>query len=222
MNIRLLVPCLGMLALASAASADTMKFLDTKAGRNVKISLDHGSTYQSVFGGVLNMKYMGSSGSVVLDGFCADATVSMASGYFEVTKTTSAVRGEKGLFAGYLVNSHAQAIFNGGNSNQNRDKAMALQVALWEILTETSGTYNINAGKFRAKAAEGSFTTNQMTLINEYLGTYGQSAAEYYKAAVNSHGKPCSQSIITVPEPGSMAALALGIGAVLRRRLRKS
>lgn len=219
---RLLVAGLALTALAGSTLADTMKFIETKAGRNVKISLDHGSSYNSVFGGVLNMKYIGSSGSVVLDGFCADATVSMASGYFEVTKTTSAVRGQKGLFAGYLVNNHAQAIFTGGNSSQNRDKAMALQVALWEILTETSGTYNINAGKFRAKAAEGSFTTNQINLINSYLGTYGQSAAEYYKAAVNQHGKPCSQSIITVPEPGTMAALAIGIGAVLRRRIRKS
>lgn len=209
------------LALAAVASADEMKFLGTKAGRNVKISLDHGSSFKSVFGGVMNMKYMGSSGSVVLDGFCADPTVAMASGNFDVTKTTSAFLGQKGLFAGHLVNTYGQAIFNGGNGSQNRDKALAMQVALWEILTETSGTYNITNGKFRAQGADGAFTSNQLSLINSYLGSYGQSAAEYYKAAVNSHGKPCSQSIITVPEPGTIAALALGLGAFIRRRLKK-
>lgn len=222
MRFRILT--LGALALfvVGSASADTMKYLGSKAGRSVKISLNNGSSYNSVFGGVMNMKYTGSTGSVVLDGFCADPTVAMASGSFDVTKTTSAIKGEKGLHAGYLVNNYAQAIFDGGTSSQNRDKALALQVALWEILTETTGTYNITTGKFRAKGADGDFTANQLSLINSYLGTYGQSAAEYYKAAVDSHGKPCSQSIITVPEPGTIAALALGIGAILRRRAKKA
>lgn len=208
---------------AVSAFADTMKFIETGYGRSAKISINGGDSYRNVFGGVLNMKYTGSTGSIILDAFCADPTVSMADGHFGVTRTDSSFRGTKGLHAGYLVNKYAPGIFTGGGSGANRDQAFALQVALWEVLTESTGSYNVASGSFRVKNSDGTaLTSSQKELINTYINDFGQQAATYYKAAVNNIGKPCSQSVITpVPEPASMTALALGFGAILRRRRKK-
>lgn len=107
--------------------------------------------------------------------------------------------------------------------NTYTDKA-AFQVAVWEIMRETSGTFDAAAGSFQLLGSDAA-TSTVAALANNFLAT----AASYNGPALYSLTRLSSgnlQDLVTasavVPEPETYALLLGGlgvIGMVARRRL---
>ncbi len=211
----------GLAVLGSQAMAIDLQFLGTGEGRNVSISTNSGSSFSTVFGGELKMKEV--SPTLNFIAFCADPKTGMVSGPFGTTELDSNVLGRKGLRAGYLVNKYAPSIFNLPVGNDRKDRAVALQVALWEVLVDGSTSPNITGGSFRARNTDGSaLSGNVASLVHSYLADSGSDIARYYKSDVDSKGKPISQAVLTpVPEPGTILALGAGLAAFARKRRNK-
>ena len=110
------------------------------------------------------------------------------------------------------------------SSNEHKDKAMALQLAIWEIANENTGTLDVTAGKFRAQTSGGTnLTSGQMDLVNGYLSDMGSSVAPVWFSGQNTQGQFHSQDVMTpVPEPATLFALSLGATAFLARRRKRA
>jgi hypothetical protein len=217
------ITLISLLGLASFGFADdcvTMKFLGTGPGRGLQMSYNGGDSFKSVFGGVLRMKLDNQGSISQIMGYCADVKTRMANGATCVTPMSSNALGQRGAWAAYLLNKYAGGVLSETNDHNRNDKGMALQLVVWEALTEESEIFNLDQGSFRARAQNGGdFTSAQQTLINEYLNDQGQGVAQYYKSALDNCEKPASQSILApVPEPATLGALAIGVLAALRRR----
>lgn len=204
-----------------AMSYPTMRFLDTLDGRNIKMSLNSGHSYHSVFAGELKMKVSHSfSSSEIVVGYCADPTTRMASGSYGVDIIDTTAISNVGGKIGHMVNTFAPVtLADNGNLS-----AMALQVAIWEVLVETSGTYDVTQGVFRAKQADGDpFSSSELAAINGFLNAAGNGVARYYRSELGDDCSPKSQSILTpVPEPASFGAVAVGLLTLLRRRIKRT
>ena len=114
------------------------------------------------------------------------------------------------------------------------DKATsaAFQLAVWEIITETSGSYSLTAGPgqgsfwatpYGLAATEGS----ALTTANLWLGTVGTGAAGGYSLTVLQSQSNQDQLIATpIPEPETYAMLLAGLGllgfAARRRKLKEA
>lgn len=206
-------------AASLSAQAVTLKFLGTGEGRNVKISTNGGTSFKAVFSGVLRMQEVGPPQKDFF-GFCATAHVNMINSNYGATKTTSGSIGGIGLTVGHIVNSVAPGVFGLPNGNPKKDQAAALQLVIWEMLSENTETnFSFTSGSFQAKNTNDSAISGDvLNLANQYASMIGSSEAIYYAAAMSGN-QLVSQSILTpVPEPATLSALALGALATLRRR----
>lgn len=217
MNIKTIAAAASTLIAGGAFAFPTMTYLGADDGRNIQISLDSGSTYKTVFAGELKLKLETSaSSSQSLIGYCADPRTNMSGSGYGVTITNSSVIPGVGSLLGHIVNTYAPSLALNGLD----DEAMALQVAIWEILVDSGGPYSVTGGSFRARKSDGNaFSAVTLGLINGILSDSGSGVANYYQSALNAAGAPKSQSILTpVPEPATMGVLAVGTLAMLRRR----
>jgi hypothetical protein len=97
----------------------------------------------------------------------------------------------------------------------NADVSAAIQLAVWEIVYETSGTFNAGAGVFKA-------TTNAsaINLANTYLdnvtgGSWTAKNGYALNTLVSINGANQEQLfLVAVPEPGTWAMMIAGFGLV--------
>jgi len=212
----ILASAVGLLA-TGASAFPLMTYLGHEDGRQVRMSLNSGSSFSTVFAGELRLKLeTAPSIDEIVVGYCADPRTNMSGSAWGLTITDSSVIPSVGARLGHIVNSYAPALLANGDD----DGAMALQVAIWEILVETSATYDVTDGLFRAKKSDGNaFDAGELALINGILNDNGSGTAKYYQSALNGAGNPKSQSILApVPEPATIGVLAVGAAALLRKR----
>jgi hypothetical protein len=91
----------------------------------------------------------------------------------------------------------------------------ALQVSIWEVLSETPGAYNLYAGAFALSS--GGASTGVMNLARGFLGAVGSADLQAFQTSAvwARHGTRQDQLVFTpIPEPGSIALFAAGIALV--------
>jgi hypothetical protein len=101
-------------------------------------------------------------------------------------------------------------------------RSAAIQAAVWEVLYETSGTYNFAAGTFLATSGDAATQTalNQLNWANVASATVTHTVDQLYS-------REHQDFLVTqaVPEPGTYAMMAAGlamVGFIGRRRTRKA
>ena len=109
------------------------------------------------------------------------------------------------------------------NSAVSTDQQVGLQTAIWEAVYDGVTDGAVTFATFSADLTAGNFTSNISGAALADAYTYFQDRtiagnAIFIKAGVGPDGSPGQDQITPVPEPASMAALAVGAVALLRRR----
>ena len=103
------------------------------------------------------------------------------------------------------------------------DTSAALQLAIWEIVYESSGTYDLNSGVFKVTSGNATTIGIAQGWLNGLAGVTGQATLFQLTAAGNQDqigGGPPPPGLL-IPEPATLPLLGLGILAVVfagRRR----
>lgn len=123
--------------------------------------------------------------------------------------------------------ANIQKLFNTGYSDvvlTDNNKSAGFQLALWELLYETSGTFSLNSGFFEANnTAARTFANTLLSQLNDVVTDAFEMI--FYESAENSKGKQLSQNLVSVtPVPLPAAGLMLGaglLGLVALKRLKR-
>lgn len=203
-----------------AFALPTLQFTGVGKGLNSKWTLDGGSNFKSTFAGELGALLTTNAGTNNLFGFCTSPTVTMqGSGSWEVTVGDTSLLSPNGARIANLVNTYAPAIRSTGDDSE----AAAMQLSIWELLTETSDSYSLSSGNFQAFKTDGSaLDANVLSYATTYLSLGGTSVAPFYKSGLNGAGAQASQDLVTpVPEPATWIVTGLGFAAIFGYRRNK-
>lgn len=206
---------LGIFSVSGAAMAGTLDVSSMSAGKFqvVNIAVYGGSL--SVYAGPQASSY---NGGAQFDGYCVDlAHDQYLPASFAATTRGASTFLPNGERIAKLVNQFSSTV-------NDADKGAALQLAIWDILVD--GGDGVNVGNFQASG----LTTGTQSYFSSYLTANiagASSIATVYEADFHGAGNNVNQNLIgaggnggteAVPEPASMAALAMGGLAFLRRR----
>jgi len=141
--------------------------------------------------------------------YCVDLYQSFSWGSVYSDYSVVALPGTVAHDLGRLFTSHLGNVVDGTTS-------AAFQLAAWEIMYETSGSYNLSGGNF----TEIGYPTVR-GIAQGYLDSLGATSAY----AVQKLESPTSQDFVVitaVPEPSSYAMLAAGLGLLGWMKRRKA
>jgi len=110
--------------------------------------------------------------------------------------------------------------------NTNIESA-AFQLAVWEIMQETTGSYTVSGGSFTAAATPGSNADDLSAIAqaNDWLGALGSGAfGGYTLTALTSAARQDQLMATPISEPETYAMLLAGLGlmGLMVRRRRQS
>ncbi len=215
-NIARGIAALGIAAaIAAPASAATVNISGYTNGGPSSVS-------------VASPAYSGGAGqfSGTLDGnafttFCAELTQSFN---FNTNYTYSIVSGTTAWTNPVYLGLSRLVTWLAANPtfNNSADKSAAMQSAVWEVIYETSGTYNLAAGTFVATSGTGS-TQTAISNLNAQWGNINTTLPTLFADKLVNANHQDFLLTTPVPEPEAFAMMLAGlglVGAIARRRSR--
>lgn len=122
-------------------------------------------------------------------------------------------------FTGTQANDLGRLFTSYGSLVDTKIESAAMQLAVWEIVDETRGDYNVSNGSFSAILDRGSDAA-VVSLANSWLSNLGSSNV-YNVSALSSATHQDFLVLAPVPEPSTYALMLaglMGVGYVARRR----
>lgn len=146
--------------------------------------------------------------------YCADIFHTLGAGTFTMPNLSTFVNNPTKLTQlTALVSNADPLIATAANATAKKDISAAVQLGVWEILNEASGTYNLGTGDFRVVNGD---SAAARTLANSWLTNV--STGSWTPVAGKKLGflyNPSNQSqlfLTAVPEPEAWAMMLLGFG----------
>ena len=221
------LPLIGMLALASPAFGITVNMTDFTYTPPGAVSVSDASNPANDFSGeagqffgalggssaTSNSRTSASSESASFNAYCAELSQDFTFGVdYEYTMVSGA------SYFGAAKASDLSRLFNAAQSFVvDGTTSAALQAAIWEIIYEQAPSYDLTSGSFTGSGDASAFGT-----INSFLQNLGSYSDAYFQVDVLVNGSRQDFVVPTpVPEPGTWALLAAGLGVlgmVARRR----
>jgi hypothetical protein len=157
--------------------------------------------------------------------FCVDIFHTLGAGTFTMPSLASYVTNPVKLSQlTNLVSNATPLIASAATAAAKRDASAATQLAVWEILYENSGAFDLTAGQFKVQNGD---SANARTLANTWLGNV--SGGSWTPVAGKKLGFLFNQTnqsqifLSNVPEPETWMLLISGffmVGAASRRTAR--
>jgi len=152
----------------------------------------------------------------------APATLQSASAFFGSTlgaPTGSRIANDLGR----LATNHLADVTTTVNNATTAEKAVAFQLAVWEIVNENAGFYGLGTGKFEVNSATGGAIGMANTWLGELAGTTSAYNVSIWGVSNGASGSGQQDVAIfaPVPEPEIYAMMGIGLGLmgwVARRR----
>ena len=203
---------------AGPAAADTVKMLTTTYGHQ---SVDTSLTAKEAIG-----QYQGQLNGKTFLTYCTDVFEPFA---FNTTYTdyfvaaTGSANGFTAKQADLLGKLYTVADNGASAKVDSLNETVAFQLAVWEIVNETSSKLSItndsNRGLFYVQSGA---TSEQMSLANSWLGkAQAATSSSFQVTRLASKGHQDFLTVSQVPEPSTYALMCAGLGAmawVARRR----
>lgn len=196
-------------AFTAPAMAQNMEFLGYANGsETVSYKLDYADNSLDRSGAANAGGFLSRyNGGPTFVSYCIDLYqfISLPASYGDYSQVSS------NAYAGFTFNTNAAGLLAGflleNNPVGNSVQSAAFQVAVWELMYENTGVYNVGSGS-------ASFTSDTGLVLSTAQGWLDVLAASSTPFAV--YQSPAYQDVITapVPEPETYALMAAGLGAL--------
>ncbi|PZU10360.1 PEPxxWA-CTERM sorting domain-containing protein [Sphingomonas sp.] len=200
---------------ADAAVTITGVALDSPGGVNGTITYTPSNPDYVANAAIGRIRLTTSTGDTLLS-YCIDIFHNLTTGTFTGGTVASAITD-----AGKVTKLSA-LLSNGEALVTDADHSAAQQLAVWEIINEGSGVYNLGAGDFFAS----NISANAVSLANSYLANVNNgvwAADPSLSLAVLTSpnnqtqlvfGASAAKVLGSVPEPATWAMMLIGFGAI--------
>jgi hypothetical protein len=198
----LLFACLLVLTAPAAASTVTATFVNVSPHESVQTSTNSGASWSRTQAGVFNF-----TGEKDFAGFCIDLADPISPGQTSVwDQAPISSLGPRADDLSRLLGGALGSTLN--PSALNSVAASALQLAIWEIVSETSSTYSMGSGsaRFQAPAASLAQAGSWLANLSSYTPMPGLSALTH---------PDVQDFVVQLPNPVPLPPAALLFGTAL-------
>jgi hypothetical protein len=219
--------CLMMAAAPKHAAAVSLEadFVRTDLGDSV--SIKNSGTTETIFAGQLYFNIYGGTGYTQLqyqyDTYCVDLAHTISAGQEYVVTPTSTSSGlNEGAQIAYLYNKYALGLYGSSYKVTTNDQAAGLQVAIWNLLDDSSDTLQTSSGNFQLLTTGNVATIAQADLTDASTHSdtaYWLDAASGGQYQMAPNCPPFNGA--AVPEAGTVSMLGSVVCAGGLFRLRK-